>query len=158
VIRPATAAELPRLADIHAAAFDRPWTAAAIAELLAGPGGLALAAEEDGVVAGFVLLRTAAGEAEILTLAVAQAHRRRGIGRALIAAALQAVADMGAESLWLEVAEDNAPARRLYEAAAFGEAGRRRGYYPRPGGAAADAILLRRILNRPAPSAYAAPP
>ena len=47
---------------------------------------------------------------------------------------------------FLEVAEDNAAARALYRAAGWNETGRRRGYYPRPGGAL-DAITLAKPLG-----------
>jgi ribosomal-protein-alanine N-acetyltransferase len=157
-VRPATPVDLLRLAEIHAEAFDRPWTAAALEALLAESGCAALQVEDGDGVGGFILLRVVVDEAEILTLAVAPSRRRRGFGRALVDAAVTAGQKRGAEAVWLEVAEDNSVARRLYEAAEFDEAGRRKGYYPRKDGAAADAILLRRILNRPRPSAYAAPP
>jgi ribosomal-protein-alanine N-acetyltransferase len=157
-VRAAATADLARLADIHALAFARPWSEAALAELLATPGTLALLADGEGDVGGFVLLRVVAGEGEVLTLAVSPARRRRGLGRALVDAALDAGAAEGAAAVWLEVAEDNHAARGLYEAAGFAEAGRRKAYYPRAGAPAVDAVVLRRILNSPAPSAYAAAP
>ena len=87
-----------------------------------------------------------AGEAEVLTLAVDPAQRRRGVARALLERGADWAADHGAEMLWLEVAADNAAARGLYAAAGFQEAGRRRGYYGRTGGAV-DALVMRRGLN-----------
>lgn len=129
------------LAALHAAAFDAPWSEAEIAALLAGPGVAALA--EPG---GFLLLRVVADEAEILTLAVAPAERRRGVGRRLVEAATARAAEAGARSLFLEVAEDNAAAVALYQACGFRPAGRRRGYYRRGEGPAADALILARDL------------
>ena len=134
------------LAAIHAEAFERPWTAPAFAELLDGPGVLALAAGDD----GFILVRRVLDEAEILTLAVRPAARRRGLARALVEAAAAVAGQAGAETLWLEVAQDNAAALALYAACGFTTAGRRRGYYPRSGAEAADALVLRRDLNAPA--------
>ncbi|MFX8246689.1 hypothetical protein ABTL56_19205, partial [Acinetobacter baumannii] len=58
----------------------------------------------------------------------------------------QAAGDAGAEGLFLEVAADNEPAIALYRSAAFVPVGRRAGYYRRPGGAAMDALVLRRAL------------
>lgn len=98
---------------------------------------------------GFILLRLAGGEAEILTLAVAPEGRRRGAGRALLRGALKAAEQGGATAMFLEVADDNAAAVALYRSEGFVEAGRRRGYYARPGGAAADALVLRRALPSP---------
>lgn len=131
------------LAALHAAAFPAPWDAAAFAALSAQPGVLALV-EDD----GFILIRVVADEAEILTLAVRPEARRRGIGARLVRAASVRAADLGAERLLLEVAQDNAAARGLYARCGFIEVGRRRGYYARPGAAAADALTL--ALNLPA--------
>jgi ribosomal-protein-alanine N-acetyltransferase len=100
---------------------------------------------------GFILVRSLGPEAEVITLAVAPAARRRGLGRALVETAAAAVAAGGAEALFLEVAADNAPALALYESTGFVRAGHRRGYYARPPGPAVDALTLRRMLSPPAP-------
>ena len=134
------------LAALHAQAFERPWSAAEIETLAAAPGALGLAAEDDGALFGFVLIRAVAGEAEVLTLAVDPAQRRQGLGRALMQAASSAAAGAGAEEIFLEVAEDNLAALALYTGAGFAPVGRRPAYYPRKTGAV-DAILLRARLN-----------
>jgi ribosomal-protein-alanine N-acetyltransferase len=146
-----TGADLDRLAALHAEAFDAPWTAADFADLLETPATMAVAA---GDLDGFVLVRIAAGEAEILTIAVRPAARRGGIGRRLVDAAAEAAARREAESLWLEVAADNAAALALYAAAGFEVAGRRPGYYKRGGGTRMDAVVMRRTLNTAAGSEY----
>jgi ribosomal-protein-alanine N-acetyltransferase len=140
-MRLATAAEAAGLAALHAAAFPpaERWGAEAIALMLDLPGAFGLHCPG----AGFVLARVAADEAEILTLAVAPAARRQGHGGALLAAAMAQAAARGAAAMFLEVAEANGPARALYAAAGFAEAGRRRAYYPDGG----DALVLRRDLN-----------
>ncbi len=68
------------------------------------------------------------------------------MGLALVRAAAGVALAAGAQTLWLEVAEDNAAARALYAAAGFEEAGRRRRYYPRANGPV-DALTLRCRLN-----------
>ena len=75
--------------------------------------------------------------------------RRRGIGAALVEAAALEAARLGATTLFLEVATDNPAALALYERSGFEQAGRRRGYYAREGQPPADALVLRRPLNRP---------
>ena len=131
-----TPAELARL---HAASFTmpRPWDEAEFTSLLSGPGVFLLTRD-----AGFLLGRAIAGEAEILTLAVSPAARRQGTGRGLVASFLDEARSRGAESAFLEVAADNAPAIALYRAAGFAEAGRRRGYFHVPGRAAVDALVM----------------
>ncbi len=133
--------EAAALAALHAAAFppaDR-WGADAIALMLDLPGTFALHRPGQ----GFVLARVAAGEAEILTLAVHPEARRQGHGAALLAGAMASAVARGATAMFLEVAEGNAAARALYAAAGFAEVGRRRRYYPDGG----DALVLRRDLN-----------
>lgn len=143
-----------RLAELHARAFALPWSADDFAGLHQGPETLVLAAEDDGRLEGFIMLRVAADEAEILTLAVHPDARRRGVGLALIETAQIAAAAAGAESLWLEVAADNTAALALYDRAAFDEAGRRTGYYRLGDGRRMDAIVMRRALNSDAETAY----
>lgn len=140
-VRRAGLADLGALADLHAAAFSPSWSAAEIAALDA------VALLEDD--AGLVLVRTVAGEAEILTVGVRPEARGAGVGRRLVEAALASALSEGAGSVFLEVAEDNPAARRLYAGLGFEEVGRRRGYYPRRGSAAVDALVLRRALNTP---------
>jgi len=139
VTRPESVAAISAetLADLHAAAFAAPWTAGTFAELLVQPGVFAETADD-----GFILIRVVADEAEILTLAVRPEARRRGLGARLAAAAAARAAALGAERLFLEVAQDNAAARGLYARSGFVEVGRRRGYYARPGAAAVDALTL----------------
>lgn len=126
-----------RLAALHADAFDAPWDAAAFGSLL-GQAGVHLVETPE----GFILMRTAADEAEILTLAVRPGARRRGVGADLVARAAADAASRGAIRLFLEVADDNTAARALYARAGFSEAGRRPRYYARPDGSRRDALLL----------------
>ncbi len=141
--RPLTVATAARLADLHAGAFSAPWDAAAFEVLLSQSGVFAIEAPE-----GFILIRAVADEAEILTLAVAPAARRRGVGARLVREGADAAAAQGAARLFLEVADDNAAALALYARAGFAEAGRRPGYYTRPDGGRRDALIL--ALNLPA--------
>lgn len=136
----ASAAHVPALAAIHAEAFPprEAWAEDAFALQLALPGVFGLV---DGR-GGMVLARMADDEAEVLTLAVAAAAQRQGIGRRLLATAMAEARSRGARSIVLEVAVNNAPARALYEAAGFAEVGRRRHYYAD----GADALILRALL------------
>jgi len=146
IIRAAAAADAETLAAVHASAFALPWSAEDMRRFAGGAGAWALAAELDGEIAGFILCRALAGEAEILTLAVRPERRRRGVAGALLAAAT-ALAARSAGAMVLEVAVDNASAIALYGGAGFEPVGRRRAYYGRPVGGAVDAIVMRRLLN-----------
>lgn len=134
------------LAAAHARSFATSWTADDIAALLAAPGGFGLAAREGETVQAFVIGRAIAGEAEVLTLATDPDHRRRGLARGLLEAAVGVAEEAGSEVMFLEVAADNLSAISLYEGAGFVRAGARRGYYKSPNGAI-DAVVMRRDLN-----------
>ncbi|HWA62963.1 MAG TPA: GNAT family N-acetyltransferase [Caulobacteraceae bacterium] len=147
-LRPAAAADGEALAEAQAEAFGHGWSAREITVLMAAPGGYAILAEaEAGRVAGFILCRAIAGEAEILTLAVRPGDRLGGVGRALVEAAMGPARAAGAESCFLEVAAGNAAAIGLYRAAGFAEVGRRLRYYAHADRPAEDALVLRRDLN-----------
>lgn len=138
------------LADLHRQGFSvpRPWSAPEFAALLDQPGVTLLTAP-----GGFALCRVAAGEAELLTLAVAPPERRRGRAAGLMARLLAHAHAAGAASCFLEVAADNAPACALYGRCGFRVAGRRRGYYRDAQGGAIDALVMVRDLTAPGQSA-----
>jgi len=147
IVRPATRADAAALGEVHAQAFDAPWTGDDILRFAGDRGGLALVAEGDASeLAGFILCRLIAGEAEVLTLAVRPAARRRGVARSLLEAALELTRST-AGSMFLEVAEDNPGAIALYARTGFERVGRRGSYYGRPGARPVDAIVMRRALN-----------
>lgn len=132
------------LAALHARAFvsPPPWSAAAFAATLADPAAFLL------TVPGALLVgRAAAGEAELLTLATDPALRRQGLARALLRAFEAEARARLAETAFLEVAEDNAPARALYTSQGWAQVGRRPRYYARPGAAPAAALIFRRVLD-----------
>ena len=97
--------------------------------------------------AGFVLFRTAADEAEILTIAVNQASRRRGVGRAMMEETIRRLYGERIGSLFLEVDSGNAAAIALYEALDFSRVGARSGYYAQDATAARRALVMRRDIS-----------
>lgn len=133
------------LADLHDRAFDRPWSAEEFEALLKGPGAFTVLGEAD-EPKGFILCRAVAGEAEVLTVAVDPAARRRGWGAALVEMAAGIAREAGALEMFLEVAADNLAAIKLYETTGFQRVGLRKGYYPHADGAK-DAVVMRRTLN-----------
>jgi len=146
-IEAATADAASALARLHETAFGDHWSAADIDGLLRSPGVFALSGALAGEAAGFILCRVAADEAEVLTLAVAPAMRRRGVAGALLDQATVVALAAGAKAMFLEVATDNPGAMALYRGRAFEQVGRRPGYFSRLGEAVA-ALIMRRDLNR----------
>jgi [ribosomal protein S18]-alanine N-acetyltransferase len=119
------------LSALHAASFRRGWSEDEIERLLLDRQVIAHRAMQGGKLAGFILSRTAAGEAEILSVAVGSRWQGRGLGRKLLDLHLRRLAGLLVGTVFLEVEEGNRPALRLYAAAGFRQVGRRPGYYPR---------------------------
>lgn len=137
-----TPADAAAMAAVHAEAFEAPWDASAFAELMDGLGVFGLIAGEQPTL-GVILCRVVAGEMEVLTVGVSPGARRKGVAKALVAAALGAARQAGAEAAFLEVAVDNAPAAALYAGMGFRRAGLRRNYYDRGVAGRADALVMR---------------
>lgn len=122
--------------------FGEAWTRSQCAGILPMAGvALRLAADADGAVAGFSLIRVIADEAELLLIAVDPAIQHRGIGAALIDDFVAVATARGARRLHLEVRDGN-PAIALYERAGFALVGRRRDYYHGRDGGTRDALTL----------------
>jgi ribosomal-protein-alanine N-acetyltransferase len=142
IVRPFETGDDPApLAALHAQCFPDPWGAKALRELLA-TGAFAFRDHD-----GFVLARVAGGEAEILTLAVAPAARGRGLGRALLQAAINKARALGAGTMFLEVGADNPAALALYAGLGFVKVGDRKAYYAANSPVGRDALVLRLPLD-----------
>jgi len=142
----ATARDTAAIATLHGASFQRGWSEIEIERLLLERNIVAHRATVGRSLHGFILSRLASGEAEILSVAVAAARRGRGMARSLLNLHLRRLAGLGVRAVFLEVDEDNEPARRLYHRAGFREVGKRPGYYQKAPGLAATALVLRRDL------------
>jgi ribosomal-protein-alanine N-acetyltransferase len=138
--------DAPAFATLHAAAFRRGWSEDEFERLLLEKNVIAHRAMIGRSLAGFIVSRLAAGEAEILSVAVAPARRGRGLARKLLDLHLRRLAGLGAMAVFLEVDEDNAPARRLYGCARFHDVGRRPAYYAHGPQGPSNALVLRRDL------------
>lgn len=100
----------------------------------------------DGRPAGFSLARAAGPEVEMLLIAVCPQERGAGLGRMLIDTVCSDARARGASELFLEVRENNAPARALYRNTGFIDVGRRADYYAGCEGQRYAAITMRRRL------------
>jgi [ribosomal protein S18]-alanine N-acetyltransferase len=136
-IQPAVLSHAAAMAAIHAAAFpaEEAWGEDAIALQLGLSNVFGLIDARGGMLLGRVTM----DDAEVLTLAVDPAARRRGIASALLRAAQAEMRVRGCLRVFLEVAIGNAAARALYRREGFFEVGRRRRYYADR----SDAIVLR---------------
>ncbi|TBW36476.1 GNAT family N-acetyltransferase [Siculibacillus lacustris] len=149
----AWAEDTRRLAEIHAAAFPgAAWSAEDLSALLREEPVFGLVARRANVFGtrapvGFVLARAVAGEAEILTVAVDPAHRRRGVARGLMEQVLRRLYRERIEAVFLEVDAGNVAAVALYRRLAFAKVGERRGYYAQGSVPGATALVMRADLR-----------
>lgn len=135
-LRPMTAGDIDRVMLIAAQSATAPhWHREAYEDALAEnetTHRLALVAELDGGIIGFVIANIIAGESEIESVAVAVDCQRKGIATSLVHRLIADLRAAGASRLILEVRESNIVAQRLYTRVGFEQTGRRREYYHSP--------------------------
>lgn len=139
--------DLYRVSEIEAISNPEPWTYADFEDSLAKEDGTTvLLVAEDVDVIGYLVLYTASGESEIVTIAVSPEARRKGVGRRLIdeVIAFSKKSYIYIEEINLEVRISNEPAIKLYESVGFSAVGKRPNFYSNP---KEDALLMKRILN-----------
>ena len=146
-VEPASLRDAPALARIHGASFHRGWGEGEFESMLTERNTLVHRLRMGRKIVGFSISRLAADEAEILSIAVAASHRGRGLSGKLLLTHLGHLAGRGVRTVFLEVEENNQPARRLYERAGFVVIGRRERYYRQSGGEPLNALLMRRDLS-----------
>lgn len=141
--------EIVRMNESHVAAvaelekqnFSEPWSENSVRGELTNSLALWLVALDGDAVVGYVGSQTVLGEADMMNIAVADSHRRRGIARMLVR---ELIDRLDANMLTLEVRASNAPAIALYESEGFAQIGLRKNYYRKP---KEDALILRKEWN-----------
>lgn len=127
---------LNELEKLHSVCFpNKPWSASDFADLKKS--GCDIIASQN----GFIVWRVVADEAEIITIGVHPDARRGGIAAAMLVLAENDAKKRGASKMFLEVAENNHPARAMYERNGFVQIGVRPKYYD-----GIDAILMEKKL------------
>lgn len=124
------------LANLHKLCFPhKPWTADDFSDLKKS--GCEIIASQN----GFIVYRVTLDEAEIISIGVHPDARNTGVASAMVGIVLGELKKSGVKSVFLEVAKDNAPARKLYESNGFVQIGVRPKYYD-----GVDAILMKKEL------------
>jgi len=140
--------EADALADIHRDAFARTWSGDDFAALLSERVVIAMGVRRQTLfggrrLSGFVLIRVAADEAEVLTIAVRPGDRGRGYGRMLMEEALRHLYRERVAACFLEVDRQNRAAVGLYRSLGFVVAGERQHYYSEPETGDGTALVMR---------------
>lgn len=138
-----TAEDIPSVMALERGAHSHPWRQSSFEDCLNGRQKCWLA-EHDGMLVGYIVVTHGGGDAELLNIAVAPGHQRKGIGQSLLSHAVACVKDR-ADMLFLEVRMSNRKAIALYEREDFFEVGQRKNYYPTVNGHE-DALLMARQL------------
>ena len=148
-LRPLTPGDVVTVAGLECAIFgESAWSAEMVREELTGPGRWYVGVDdEDGHLVAYAGTWFDGDVVQVMTLGVAQAARRRGLGAVLLAALVGHAREEGAEAVLLEVRVDNEPAIELYTRAGFVPLGRRRRYYQPED---VDAWTMRLPLDPPA--------
>lgn len=138
--------DLDEVLAIERASFTMPWSRGAfVYEIERNRVARCLVMREGGLVVGYVCLWEIVDELHVTNIAVHPDHRRRGLGRHLLALVLQDAARRALRVVGLEVRPSNTEARALYESFGFRVVGRRRGYYYDTG---EDALVMEARVGR----------
>lgn len=136
-VRKATSLDARNIAAAERAYIDCPWTESQIEDEIDGDA-VFLVAESCGEFCGYVSGRVVDDECEISNIAVMEAYRRCGVGKALLTALIGELAVRGVNSVFLLVRDGNTPAMALYQNCGFILVGRRPNYYK-----GKDALIMR---------------
>jgi ribosomal protein S18 acetylase RimI-like enzyme len=136
-IRLATRADVPAIARVarttwgatyaHSIAphnlrqvLERSYGVEALSEAIAAESGWFFVAAWAALLVGFAqFLRRADGQGELARIYVLPRHQRRGIGRAFLAAGVQAMEAAGVHACYVSAEVDNAPALAFYQRFGF---------------------------------------
>ena len=122
--------DLDAIEQIERVSYPTPWSRSMFTSELAKPGSRSLAAlDDDGSVIGYLVISKHVDAWHVMNVAVAPAHRRRGVASALIARLLEVTRSDAERGHTLEVRVSNVGAIALYERFGFQRRGVRRGYY-----------------------------
>ena len=147
-IEPAQPRDADAVAKLHAQSFFRGWPRQDIESYIIDPDTPTLVAcDAKHKLAGFAMLRILGDDVELMTIAVEPKFRSKGLGNALLRACFEDLRMTPVKRMVLEVAADNPAAIKLYQQLGFQKLSERKGYYARPDGQPATALVMARHLE-----------
>ena len=147
-IEPAQPRDADAVARLHAQSFYRGWPRQDIESYIIDPDTPTLVAcDARHKLAGFAMLRILGDDVELMTIAVDPKFRGKGLGNALLKACFEDLLMTPVKRMVLEVAADNPAAIKLYQKLGFEKISERKGYYARPDGQPATALVMARNLE-----------
>ena len=132
IVLPCSESDLEEVSDLHSGSFSRGWSTSELMAMFEKENTWILVAREVGKpsICGFNIVRQSDIEAEIISVAVSPAYRGNEIGLLLMREAINKLVGDRVPCLFLEVAEGNEPAVKLYKRLGFEVVGQRPGYFP----------------------------
>lgn len=144
-LRPMRHGDIEEVMRIEHGIYPYPWTAGNFSDSLVS-GYVCKVAELDGAMVGYAVLMPLLDDSNLLTIGIATAHQRKGLGEELLHSMMTLARDAGIRSMILEVRPSNSAALALYRKCGFREIGLRRAYYPADNNGREDAIVMERLL------------
>ena len=136
--------DLDTIVEIESSSMSCPWSRDSYKEAMDSDHAFIMVATESDSCVGFAVFYLTVPESELPDIVVAESHRDKGIGKALLDASLRELTSRGVDTVFLEVRVSNERAKALYEKVGFEEIGRRKYFYSDP---VEDAICMRLEMN-----------
>ncbi len=144
IIRDVNSSDIWQVLEIAKDSFSMPWSKESFITEYKNPQSIFKVAEFNDEIIGYIIAKKILDEAEILSIAVKQSFRRRGIAEALLKELISTLKKEAVKVCYLEVRISNFSAINLYKKAGFRECGIRKNYYILP---SEDALLMKIELN-----------
>ena len=136
--------DLDTIVEIESSSMSCPWSRDSYKEAMDSDHAFIMVATESDSCVGFAVFYLTVPESELPDIVVAESHRDKGVGKALLDASLRELTSRGVDTVFLEVRVSNERAKALYEKVGFEEIGRRKYFYSDP---VEDAICMRLEMN-----------
>lgn len=136
--------DLDTIVEIENSSMSCPWSRDSYKEAMDSDYAFIMVATEADSCVGFAVFYLTVPESELPDIVVAESHRGKGVGKALLDASLRELTSRGVDTVFLEVRVSNERAKALYEKVGFEEIGRRKYFYSDP---VEDAICMRLEMN-----------
>ncbi len=132
-----------QMSELHFAIGNnsRPWSAKEYSSLIDNPLSINFTGKY-----GFALGRVVNSEAELLMIIVQTDKQGLGFGQAYLSGFELKSVKRGATSCFLEVSDNNTPAKALYYSSGYAKIGTRKLYYRLDDSQCFDALILKKLL------------
>jgi ribosomal-protein-alanine N-acetyltransferase len=143
IMRPMVMGDLEQVLVIEQNSFPTPWSTTLFKREMELDFSYFFVLELDREIIGYINFWLSVGEVHIMSIAVKEEYRKRGIGSYILKYSMSTARRLGGEYVYLEARITNSAALALYRKSGFELIGIRRGYYT---DTKEDALILAREL------------